>query len=36
MHPLMAGVFHLREGRVRKLVAYLDHERALEAEGLSE
>ncbi len=36
MHPLMAGVFHLREGRVTKFVAYLDHERALEAVGLSE
>ena len=36
MHPLMAGVFHLREGRVTKFVGYLDHERALEAVGLSE
>ena len=36
MHPLMAGVFHLREGRVTKFVGYSDHERALEAAGLRE
>ena len=30
MHPLMAGVFHLREGRVT-VVGYSDHELALEA-----
>ena len=33
MHPLSAGVFHLREGRVTKFVGYTDHERALEAVG---
>ena len=36
MHPLMVGVFHLREGRVTKFVGYVDHERALETLGLRE
>jgi ketosteroid isomerase-like protein len=36
VHPLGAGVFHVREGRVTRFVAYLDHERALEAVGLRE
>jgi ketosteroid isomerase-like protein len=36
MHPLMVGVFHVREGRVTRFVGYADHERALEAVGLRE
>ncbi len=36
MHPLGAGLFHLRAGKVTKFVGYLDHERALEALGLRE
>jgi ketosteroid isomerase-like protein len=36
MHPLIAGLFHVREGRVTRFVGYLDHQRALEAVGLSE
>ena len=36
MHPLSAGIFHLREGRVTRFIAYVDHERALDAVGLSE
>ena len=35
MHPLGAGLFHLRDGKVTKFVGYYDHERALEAVGLS-
>jgi ketosteroid isomerase-like protein len=31
-----ANLFHIREGRVTKLVLYFDRERALEAVGLSE
>jgi ketosteroid isomerase-like protein len=36
MHPEMAGVFHVREGRVTRFDAYVDRARALEALGLSE
>jgi ketosteroid isomerase-like protein len=36
MHPLGAGLFHLRDGKVTKFVGYFDHERALEAVGLRE
>ena len=36
VHPLGAGVFHVREGRVTRFVAYIDHERALQAVGLRE
>ena len=36
MHPLSAGVFHIRDGRVTRFVGYIDHERALEAVGLPE
>ena len=36
MHPLGAGLFHVRDGKVTKFVGYLDHERALEAVGLRE
>ncbi|HET8822969.1 MAG TPA: nuclear transport factor 2 family protein [Thermoleophilaceae bacterium] len=36
MHPLGAGVFHVRDGKVTRFVGYLDHERALEAVGLRE
>ena len=31
-----ANVFHLRDGKVTKLVAYWDRDRAVEAVGLSE
>lgn len=33
MHPLSAGLFHVREGKVTKFVAYLDHERAVADAG---
>ena len=36
MHPRMAGVFHLREGRVTRFVGYVNRARALEAVGLRE
>ena len=36
MHPLGVGVFHVREGRVTRFVAYVDAERGLEAVGLRE
>ena len=36
MHPLGAGLFHLRDGKVTKFVGYLDQERALEAVELRE
>ena len=36
MHPLMAGVFHLREGMVTRFVGYIDYAEALEAVGLRE
>ena len=36
MHPLSAGVFHVRDGRVTRFIGYFDHERALEAVGLRE
>ena len=36
MHPLGAGLFHVRDGKVTRFVGYLDHERALEAVGVSE
>ena len=36
MHPEMAGVFHVREGRVTRFVGYLDRARALEAPGQRE
>jgi ketosteroid isomerase-like protein len=35
MHPLNAGLFHVREGKVTKFVGYLDHERALADVGLA-
>jgi ketosteroid isomerase-like protein len=35
MHPLSAGLFHVREGKVTKFVGYLDHERALAEVGLA-
>jgi ketosteroid isomerase-like protein len=34
MHPLSAGVFHLRAGKVTRFDAYTDHDDALEALGL--
>jgi ketosteroid isomerase-like protein len=36
MHPLIAGLFQVRDGKVTRFVGYLDHERALEAVGLKE
>ena len=36
VHPLGAGIFHVREGRVTRFVVYVDQERALEAVGLRE
>ena len=36
MHPLGAGVFHVREGRVTRFVVYRDRAQALEAVGLRE
>jgi len=36
MHPGIAGVFHLRDGRVTRLVVYYDRADALEAAGLRE
>jgi hypothetical protein len=36
MHPRAAGLFHVRAGKVRKFVAYIDDRGALEAVGLSE
>ena len=36
MHPLMAGVFHVREGRVTRFAGYIDRAEALEAVGLRE
>jgi ketosteroid isomerase-like protein len=36
MHPLGAGLFHVRDGKVTRFVGYLDHERAMEAVGLRE
>ena len=36
MHPLGAGLFHVRDAKVTRFVGYLDHERALEAVGLRE
>ena len=36
MHPLMAGVFHLRDGMLTRFVGYTDHAEALEAVGLRE
>ena len=35
MHPLGAGLFHVRDGKVTKFVGYLNHKRALEAMGLA-
>ena len=36
MHPQIAGVFHVRDGRVTRFVGYVDRARALEAAGLRE
>ena len=36
IHPQMAGIFHVREGRVTRFVGYIDWARALEAVGLRE
>ena len=36
MHTKGANLFHLRDGKVIRLVFYWDHERALEAVGLRE
>jgi ketosteroid isomerase-like protein len=34
MHPEMAAVFHVREGRVTRFIGYVDRARAVEAVGL--
>ena len=36
MNPRGASVFHIRDGKVTRLVTYVDYARALEELGLSE